>query len=110
MAVNGGDMETIRPAEPRDADFLAWVILAATRSHVAKGWFDIVLARPEPQCLEYLKRLAVTPARSWWHYSRFHVAEVDGNKAPRLCAFRAGDAYPLSAAAMGEVVRELRLG
>jgi ribosomal protein S18 acetylase RimI-like enzyme len=96
-------METIRPAEPRDADFLGWVILAAARSHVAKGWFDIALARPEPQCLEYLKRLAVTEARSWWHYSRFHIAEVDGNRGAALCAFRAGDAYPLSAAAMVEV-------
>jgi len=96
-------METVRLAEPGDADFLAWAILTASRSHLEKGWFDIVLARPEQECLEFLRRLVQTETRSWWHYSRFHVAEVDGNVAAALCAFRAGDAYPLSGPGMSEV-------
>jgi ribosomal protein S18 acetylase RimI-like enzyme len=99
---------TIRPAERADAPFLAWVILTAARSHLERGWFDIVLDRPEGVCLEFLEKLAVTEARSWWHYSRFRVAEVAGAPAAALCAFRAGDAYPLSGAAMGEVCERNR--
>jgi len=69
-------MDDVRSAEPRDADFLAWAILAATRSHVARGWFDVLLARPESACLDFLRRLVLAETRSWWHYSRFYVAEV----------------------------------
>lgn len=100
-------MEKIRGTEKDDAGFLAWAILAATRSHVEKGWFDIVLDCPEVECLDFLKRLVVTETRSWWHYSRFHIAEVDGEPAAALCAFRAGEAYPLSGAAMSEVSESL---
>jgi ribosomal protein S18 acetylase RimI-like enzyme len=96
-------MVTIRPAQPTDATFLAWAMLCASRSHLPKGWFDIVLERPDADCIEFLRRLAVTQACSWWHYSRFHIAEVDGEPAATLCAFRAGDAYPLSVAAIAEV-------
>jgi len=99
----------IRPARTDDADFLSWAILAATRSHRQKGWFDIVLDRPEDGCLEYLRRLTLTATRSWWHYSRFHIAEADGRPAATLCAFRAGDGYPLSQPAMVEVAQGLAL-
>ena len=96
-----------RLATESDAAFLAWAILAAARSHREQGWFDIVLDRPEHECLDYLKQLTLTSTRSWWHYSRFRVAEVDGQPAAALCAFRAGDGYPLSQAAMTEVARSL---
>ena len=99
----------IRPAQPHDADFLSWAILTAARSHREKGWFDIVLNRPEDACLEYLRRLTLTATRSWWHYSRFQIAEVDEQVAATLCAFRAGDGYPLSQPAMVEVARSLAL-
>src|SRR5262245_30617038 len=96
-----------RSAQTSDAGFLAWVILTAARSHREQGWFDIVLDRPESECLDYLTRLTLTSTRSWWHHSRFRVAEVDGRPAAALCAFRAGDGYPLSQAAMVEVARSL---
>ena len=98
-------IEFIRRATSDDAGFLAWAILAATRSHLEKGWFDIVLNQPEPICLDYLRALTLTPSHSWWHYSRFFVAEVVGTRAAALAAFRAGDAYPLSQAAMSEVAQ-----
>ncbi|MGH8149493.1 MAG: hypothetical protein ACRETB_05870 [Steroidobacteraceae bacterium] len=41
----------IRRAREQDADFLAWAILAASRSHLSRGWLDIALSRPESQCL-----------------------------------------------------------
>jgi ribosomal protein S18 acetylase RimI-like enzyme len=100
----------IRPAEREDADFLAWVILTAARSQLDKGWFDIMLNRPESACLDYLRRLTLAPVQSWWHYSRFHVAELDGSPAAALCAFRGGEAYALSLPAMAKVASELGLG
>ncbi len=100
----------IRAAEQEDADFLAWAILTAARSQLDKGWFDIMLNRPESACLDYLRRLTLAPVRSWWHYSRFQVAELDGFPAAALCAFRGGEAYALSLPAMAKVARELGLG
>ncbi len=94
--------EHIRPAEPGDAAFLAWVMLTAARSHLARGWFDIALNLPEPECLAFLRALAVTQARSWWHYSRFHIAEVDGAPAAALCAFHGAEPYVVSSAAIEE--------
>ncbi len=99
----------IRAARASDADFLAWVILAAARSHLSKGWFDIVLDRPEPECLEFLRRLAVTPTPSWWHWSRFWIAEVAGERAAALCAFRAGEGYALSQQALTEAAESLAI-
>ncbi|MGH9717199.1 MAG: GNAT family N-acetyltransferase [Candidatus Acidiferrales bacterium] len=101
---------SIRSAERDDANFLAWAILTASRSHLAKGWFDIVLEGPESTRLDYVRRLTLTSARSWWHYSRFWIAELDGAPAAALCAFRAGEAYPLSQSAMTEAARELGWG
>jgi len=100
----------VREARKEDADFLAWAILTATRSHLEKGWFDAVLHGPDSARLDYLRRLTLTSARSWWHYSRFLVAEADGVPAAALSAFRAGDAYPLSQQAMTEVAQELAWG
>jgi GNAT superfamily N-acetyltransferase len=99
----------IRAAHAKDAGFLAWAILAASRGHLGRGWFDIALNQPEAGCLGFLKRLSVTSARSWWHYSRFIVAETAGEPVAALSAFRAGDAYPLSQAAMDEAADALGL-
>ena len=94
---------TVRPAREADSAFLAWVILAATRSHLPKGWFDIALALPETETLKFIEGLTRTEARSWWHWSRFFVAETEGFPVGALCAFRSGDGYPLSQPAMAEV-------
>lgn len=99
----------IRPADRQDADFLAWVILTASRGHLARGWFDIALNRPEAACLDFLKRLSTTEARSWWHYSRFLVAESEGKPVSALTAFPAGEGYGLSQAALSETADALGL-
>jgi GNAT superfamily N-acetyltransferase len=77
---------TIRRAGPEDSDFIAWTILAAQRGHRPRGWFDFALDRSEPECLDFIRRLSVTRAQSWWHASQFWIAEVDGIAAAALCA------------------------
>jgi len=77
----------IRPATINDVDFLAWVMLTAARSHLQRGLWDITLNRGEEDCLSFLRELARTETRSWAHYSRFTVAEVDGQAAAALCGY-----------------------
>jgi hypothetical protein len=89
----------VRPAREDDAPFIGWAILAATRSHMPRGWFDITLGLDEDGCLEFTSLLVRAETRSWWHYSNFLIAEILGAPAAALCAFRAGDGYPLSQAA-----------
>ena len=55
---------TIRRASDSDAEFIAWTILAAQRGHRPRGWFDIALDRPEPECLAFTRELARAPSRS----------------------------------------------
>lgn len=93
---------TVRPARPDDAEFLGWVIFAAARGHLERGWFDIVLRRPESFCLQFCRHLVAAKARSWWHWSLFHVAEVDGAHASALCAFGDESVYRASGAAMAK--------
>jgi ribosomal protein S18 acetylase RimI-like enzyme len=97
----------IREARPQDAEFLAWAILTAARGHLQRGWFDIALNQPEKACLEFLMRLSITDTPSWWHYSRFLVVEGQARPVAALSAFRAGDAYPLSQAAISETAEAL---
>jgi ribosomal protein S18 acetylase RimI-like enzyme len=91
---------TIRRASPDDTDFIARTVLAAQRGPRPRGWFDIALDRPEPECLAFLRRLAVTPTASWWHASQFWIAEVDGSPAAALCAMPAGETRATARAAI----------
>jgi ribosomal protein S18 acetylase RimI-like enzyme len=77
----------IRLATADDAPFLAWVMLQAARGHLGRGIWDITLDRPERQCLAYLELLAVTPTRSWFHYSGFKVVDIDGHSVSALCGY-----------------------
>jgi ribosomal protein S18 acetylase RimI-like enzyme len=92
----------IRPATPDDAGFLGWACVMASRSQLARGWFDIVLQRDEAFLLEFAKHLTVAQARSWWHWSLFHVAELDRKRASAMCGFGDASVYMASAEAMAE--------
>jgi ribosomal protein S18 acetylase RimI-like enzyme len=100
----------IRPAEPRDADFLGWACQAASRSQLDRGWFDIVLRRDEAFILEFNKYLTLSLARSWWHWSLFHVAEVDGVLASAMCGFGDESVYMASSDAMAEAADKMGIG
>jgi ribosomal protein S18 acetylase RimI-like enzyme len=93
---------TFRPATANDADFLGWAMFMAARGHLARGWFDIVLQRPEKFCIGFCARLANAKSKSWWHHSFFTVAEVDGQIASAACAFADDAPYMVSGAAMAE--------
>lgn len=78
---------TIRPAGPEDASFLAWVMLMAGRSHLQKGIWDIIIGRPEDECLRFLEHLAVTEEPHMCHYSVFIVTEVEGRPVAALSGY-----------------------
>jgi translation initiation factor 4G len=74
----------------------------ASRSQLKRGWFEIVLQRDDAFCFEFAKYLTLAKAVSWWHWSLFHVAEVDGVVASALCGFGDTSVYANSSAAMAE--------
>jgi ribosomal protein S18 acetylase RimI-like enzyme len=102
-----GTAISIRPASPADADFLAWAILTATRSHLPKGWFDIVLDRTEREVLEFTRCLTGTHARSFWHSSHFLIAETASEAVAALSVFPARQAYSLYWDAIRQAANQL---
>ena len=69
------------------ADFIAWVSLAAARSHLPRGFWDHFIDRDQAACLEYLETLATTSRPHLFHHSAFLVAEVEGRPAAALCGY-----------------------
>lgn len=106
----GRSLTTIRPARPEDAGFIARNILSAQRGPLPRGWFDIALGWPEPQCLAFMERLAIARRPSWWHTSQFIVAEVAGSPAAALCAMPAAGTLAAARSAIEEVAVETGLG
>jgi ribosomal protein S18 acetylase RimI-like enzyme len=100
---------TIRPAHREDAGFIARNILAAQRGHRPRGWFDIALDRPEPQCLGFVERIATADRPSWWHVSQFIIAEVGGAPAAALCAMPAAGTRAAAGSAIEEVAEQTGL-
>jgi ribosomal protein S18 acetylase RimI-like enzyme len=105
----GRTYPTIRPARIEDSGFIARNILAAQRGHLTRSAFEIALNRPEAECLAFLRRLTVARAQSWFHVSRFLIAEVEGEPAAALCAFPATGTRAAVRAAIEEVADETGL-
>jgi translation initiation factor 4G len=78
---------TLRDATERDVDFVAWVMLAASRSHVPVGIWEYINGFDEEQTLAYLRNVALSEQVHWCHYSLFQIAEVDGTPAAAMCGF-----------------------
>src|SRR5579863_259562 len=97
----------IRRGCAEDAEFLAWVMFSASRSHLARGLWDLIIDSDEAGCLDYLKRLAIAEPRSLYHYQSFLVAEVDGQRAAALCGFETFRAWEIVGDAMANVQHEL---
>lgn len=105
----GQSFPTLRPARAEDAGFIARNILPSQRGPRPRGWFDIALGWPEPQCLAFVERIAVARQKSWWHVSHFLVAEVDGQPAASLCALPAAGTGVAARAAIAEVAGQAGL-
>jgi ribosomal protein S18 acetylase RimI-like enzyme len=98
----------IRRGTHSDADFLAWAMLTASRAHLQRGPWDLIIGGDEAECLEYLKRLAMAEPRSMCHHDSFLVAEIDGSPAAALCGFKPSEeAWRVVGQAMANVQREL---
>jgi ribosomal protein S18 acetylase RimI-like enzyme len=105
----GRSQPAIRPARPDDASFIARNILASQRGPLSRGWFDIALGWDEPQCLDFVERIATAREPSWWHVSQFIIAEVDGQPAASLCALPASGTRAAVRAAIQEVAAAIGL-
>lgn len=77
----------VRLARADDVAFLAWVALAASRSHVPRGAWDLFIDGPDALCLDFLERVLRDDAATFCHWSNFLVAEVDGERAAGLSAY-----------------------
>lgn len=78
---------SIVEARPDHAGFVAWVLLAAFRSHLARGLWDIWIEGDESRCLRYLEVLTTTNAPHCARHPTFLVAEVDGTPAAALSGY-----------------------
>lgn len=98
---------SIRRGRAEDAEFLAWVMLAASRAHMTRGLWDVIIGAGEAGCLDYLRRLAVAEPKSLYHCESFLIAETDGVPAAALCGFSIQDAWAIADQAMSNVQRDL---
>lgn len=73
------------------------------RGYRSRGWFDVALGWPEPQCLDFIARVAVARAVSMWHVSQFLIAEIDSEPGAALCAVPAAGTGPAAWRALEEV-------
>ena len=98
----------IRPARPKDASFLAWVIITSGRAHVQRGIWEVILGGTEEECLAFLQKLVVTKTPHLFHYSCFLVAEVDGHPVAALGGYDPRSlGYSALRKAVVEVVKKL---
>lgn len=81
------DNTTIRDATPADVDFIAWVMLAASRSHLSRGCWEYMLNVDEDVALRFLATLALSERVHLFHHSLFQIAEVDGEPAAAMCGY-----------------------
>lgn len=97
---------TIRSAHPGDAPFLAWVVLAASRSHVARGFWDLWVDDSEAAILDFIAGLLRSERPHWCHYSRFLIAECDGEPGAALSGYSPEDPELMDA---GEAIEQASL-
>jgi ribosomal protein S18 acetylase RimI-like enzyme len=74
-------------AQSKHAQFIAWVILTAFRSHLEQGFWDFLRPGKDEELLRYLEALTTTKATHWVNLSLFLIAEVDGKPAAALSGY-----------------------
>jgi len=94
----------IRPAQPEDASFLAWVILISGRAHVQQGIWEVILGGTEQECLTFLQLLTITQTPHLFHHSCFLIAEVGGHPVAGLGGY---DPKPLGYPTLRKATKEV---
>lgn len=89
--LSAGSSLPIRRAEPEDSATLARAILHASRSHLPRGLWDILIEGEEDDRLGFLEVMTLLDERSFCHYTNFFVAESSGEPVAALCGFDPGD-------------------
>jgi ribosomal protein S18 acetylase RimI-like enzyme len=85
----------IVPATRDHIPLVAWVVMAANRSHMPKGMWDFLLGDDEDRVLRYLEVFADSDQVHWGHWSQFLVAEVDGVPAAGLMGYLENEQPPM---------------
>jgi ribosomal protein S18 acetylase RimI-like enzyme len=85
------DSMPIRSAEPDDSSFLAAAILHASRSHLPRGLWDLVVDRSDEERLDFLELMTLMEAHSFCHYSGFFVAETPEGPGAALAGYDPGE-------------------
>lgn len=74
-------------ARPEHTSFIAWVMMAAARSHMKRGIWEIIAGDDEARTLRMLQAVTSTPEVHFGHHSLFLVSEVDGQPAAGLMGY-----------------------
>jgi translation initiation factor 4G len=77
----------IRAASPEDAGFLAWAVVESARSHVPRGFWDLLVPDSDAARIDFVAKLLLAERASWWHWTIFYIAELDGAPAATLSGF-----------------------
>jgi GNAT superfamily N-acetyltransferase len=77
----------IRAARPDDARFLAWAVVESARSHRPLGFWDLWIPDDDEKRLDFVEKLLVAARVSYWHWTLFHIIDVDGRPAATLSGF-----------------------
>jgi hypothetical protein len=67
-------------AGPQHAGFVAWVTLAAFRSHLPKGMWDHMFGGTDEALVDYLTVLTTTDQPHWVHYLCFLLRRWRGRR------------------------------
>ena len=97
----------IRDATPDDVDFIAWVMLTASRSQLDRGIWEYLNDYSEDEALDLLRRIAVTDVVHLFHHSLFVIVEIDGVPAAGMCGYDSEtQGFEQYGAALGAVIAE----
>jgi GNAT superfamily N-acetyltransferase len=78
---------TLRDARPDDAAFIAWVQVAASRSGMPLGFWDLALPGADEPRAHLVAEIARSAKPHFAHVSGFLVAELDGAAAGALSGY-----------------------
>lgn len=81
----------VADARREHAPFLAWVMQAASRSHLQRGPLEIFVDGSDAECLRFCEGLALTTVPQWSSFRHFLVGEINGVPAGALCGYFVGE-------------------